>query len=247
MVGVERVKVAVPLIALMLILMGLGNVSGAQMSGNVLHVWSYDMKSHYVEIHKGNKQLGNGDVFAVEQTVFVTNYSGSAYVALLEVQGTSNNNNDNTYSIYWYGENEVLLKTPTNSTTIPLDMSKPHRYRIEMTTTSVRFVIDSTTTVEFPANVKKVQRVNSGAWDDNCTYDMYIDDVKEYWNGQLVASEDFEKDEDGDDNNDDYYKDDHTISRNAYEDSGETVTDSTQVPEFPFLKPLFDYLSSVIG
>jgi len=237
MVDAGKVKIAVPSIALVLMLVGAANVSGAELSGKVLHVWSHDTSSSYTEIHKVNEQLNESDVFAVEQTVFATNYSGSAGVALLEIQVTNSNGKSKWYSIYWFGGNKVYLYTPTSSISLHLDMSRPHSYRIELTSSSVKFVIDSNT-VELSADAKKIQQVNAGRWDEGSTYDMYIDNIKEYWNGKLVASEDFE---DGVDN---YYTSDHTSGNG---DSGEEVVTSIGVPEFPFISGLVERLSSLFS
>ncbi|WP_456366962.1 hypothetical protein [Thermococcus sp.] len=237
MVDAGKVKIAVPSIALILMLAGAANVSGAELSGKVLHVWSHDTSSLYTEIHVVNRNLNDGDTFAVEQTVFAVNYSGSAGVALLEVQVTNSNGKTKWYSIYWFGKDKVYLYTPTSSISLNLGMSKPHRYRIELTKSTVKFVIDSNT-IELPADVKKIQQVNSGRWDNDCTYDLYIDDVKEYWNGELTTSEDFE---DGIDN---YYTSDHTSGNG---DSGEKVIESIGVPEFPFISGLVKGLSSLLS
>ncbi|WP_430515151.1 hypothetical protein [Pyrococcus woesei] len=83
-----------------------------------------------------------------------------------------------------------------------------------------------------------------GIFDGGKTFDLFIDNVVyTYGKGNLnngkTVSEDFE------DGQDDFF----TWELKGANDgkSGAEVTYSSQVPEFPFLKPLFNYLSSIIG
>jgi hypothetical protein len=234
MVRMKFARLGVIGITLILVLAGLGNVSGAEISGYTLHVWSHDSKSTYIEGHDVPK-LNKQDVYAVEQVVMATNYSGTAGVALLEIK--TNNGN---YGIYWYGGNTVKA----GGKELNVDMSVLHTYKIEVDLASdeIRFYIDGNLVNTVVAAINSVQEVRTGGWDTGSSggssYDLYIDNVKEYINGQLIASEDF------DDGSDDFYTSDQ---RPGSGDSGEEIIPSESVPEFPFLEPLFKYLSSMIG
>ncbi|WP_456453472.1 hypothetical protein [Thermococcus sp.] len=233
------IKDVVILMSLVLILSGLPNtIAGSSLlEGEVLHVWSHDFSSSYTEIHVVNRELDSNDVFAVEQTVLAANYSGSAGVALLEVQVTDGGKTA-WYSFYWYGEDRVYINGPELSIIVTLDMSVPHTYRIEVTKERVGFYVDGSNKMTIGIrDITKIQQVNTGRWDTESVYDLYIDNIKEYWNGELIASEDF------DDGKDNFYTDDH-FGGNG--DSGEAIISSKSVPEFPFLEQIIDRLANVI-
>ena len=222
-------------VSLALILSGLPNAlaGGSLFSGYVLHVWSHDFSSSYTEIHVVNRELSSNDVFAIEQTVLAANYSGSAGVVLLEVQVTDSGKTA-WYSFYWHGGNTVYINGPGLSISIILDMSVPHTYRIEVTKERVNFYVDGSNKLTIGIrDITEIQQVNTGRWDEGSTYDIYIDNIKEYWNNELIASEDF------DDGNDNFYTDDH-LGGNG--DSGEAIISSKSVPEFPFLEQIIDRL-----
>ena len=236
---VKFMRGAIISLSVIMIIAGIPNAYGSPLSGTVLHAWSHDEGSSYTEIHDVNRALGSGDVYAIEQVVMAANYSGSAGVVLLEIQAKNSRGRNRWYSFYWYGKDEVVIDSPSGSQTISLDMSVPHTYRIEVTRNSVTFSIDGgSTKVTLNADVSKVEQINVGRWDTGSIYDLYIDNVKEYWNGQLITSEDFE---DGQDN---FYTDDVFRGRG---DSGEEIISSEEVPEFPFLKDVIEYLSNLIG
>lgn len=231
--AIRLVRDAVVVVTLLLILTGLSNAAGGTLSGNVLHVWSHDMGSSYTEIHNVNRGIKK-DTYAIEQTVLAKNYSGSAGVTLLEVQVTDGGRT-RWYSVYWYGGNSVDVFGKT----VNLDMSVPHTYRIEVTRNNVKFYIDGgrVKTIK-KRHITKIQQVNAGRWDKGSTYDLYIDDVREYWNGDVIAQENF------DDGSDDFYTSD--VPRGSG-DSGEEIIQSEGVPEFPFLEPVIDEVMKVLN
>jgi hypothetical protein len=236
--GVKLTRLGIVGVSIVLILTGLSNVTGASMSGKMLHTWSHDFNSRFFETRDVNQALNSGDNFTVEQTVFATNYSGSAKVDLLEVKATDKGKN-RYYSFGWYGGNEVKIKVDTRVVkSVSVDMSKPHTYRLEVTQSDVAFYIDGTPVKDVTGrNISQIIAVNAGGWDKNSTYDLWIDNIKEYWNGKLVKSEDFE------DGSDDYYTK-NRASGNG--NSGEEIAENSQVPEFPFLEPVLDYIYSII-
>jgi len=226
--------------SLILLILGLPNAmaDSSSFTDGILHVWSHDKKSSYTEIHVVGKKLGSNDTFAVEQTVLASNYSGREGVALLEVQVTDSGKTA-WYSVYWYGEDRVYINGPGMSISVALDMSVPHTYRIEVTRERVGFYVDGSNKMIIGIkNITEIQQVNTGRWDKGSTYDLYIDNIKEYWNGELIASEDF------DDDKDDFYTRD--VLRGSG-DSGEEVIPSEGVPEFPFLEPIVNELLKVLG
>lgn len=229
-----RIKDVVALAWLILMLAGLPNsIAGSSLlEGKLLHVWSYDVDSSYTAVHNVDKPLNRGNVYEIEQIVRAANYSGYAGVALLEVQ-VSDNGSTRWYSVYWYGENEVDVYGKS----VQLDMSVPHTYKIEVTGNEIRFYIDGNLVNGVTGRkVTGIQQVNTGRWDEESTYDLYIDNVKEYWNGELTASEDFE------DGRDDFYTSNVFRGRG---DSGEEIISSKDVPEFPFLEPIVDKILDI--
>lgn len=232
-------KTIVVAAALALIYTGLSSTpwislaQATEISGHVLHAYSHDTSSSYTEIHVVNSRLKKNDNYTIEQTVLAANYSGSAGVVLLELQVTENGNTE-YYSIYWYGGNTVYIYTPHGSTNMSLDMSQPHTYKIEATKNQVKFYIDDAQVYSTSANIKKIQQVNTGRWDENSTYDLYIDNIKEYWNGNLNSQEDFE------DGSDDFYTSD---AYNGSGDSGEEIIQPIGIPEYPFLEPILEALA----
>lgn len=240
---------------LILLLLGLPNALGSgTLSGKVLHVWSHDTSSSYTEIHTVNRDIGTGDTYAVEQTVLAKNYSGSAGVTLLDVKVEEEEwwfSSSGWYGIYLQGNTVYVGYSEDHSylgstlKTVDLDMSVPHTYRIEVAPNSIKFYIDGEMIYEYEnwlTDVTKVLEVSSGGtyndddqswdpWDKETTWDLYIDDVKEYWNGQLINEENF------DDGSDDFYTDDYHSGGSG---SDEEIISSEGVPEFPFLEPVID-------
>jgi len=233
-----RVRLSALIIGLVavLILSGIPNAmatSSVQFSGNILHVWSHSTRSSYTEIHDVNRALSEGDIYTIEQVVMATNYSGSAGVVLLEVQAKRGTKTV-WYSFYWFGGDQVYA----GDKAVPVDMSVPHRYKIEVTRDCVKFYIDGNlVNTVTGVGITKIEQINAGRWDKKSEYDMYIDDVKEFWDGELIASENF------DDGKDDFYTDDVMRGRRG---SGEEIVSIIQVPEFPFLDTLIDAVSKVL-
>lgn len=234
----KLIKAVIITVTILLIIIGLTNTyttNAAEMSGKILHVWSHDTSSSYMERHRVNKKLGKEDSYIIEQTVLAKNYSGSAGVALLEAQVSK----DKFYSIYWYGGNWIMIYADKKQKNVTdLDMNNPHTYKIEVTKNKVTFYIDGDIVAEFNADIKKIDQVNCGRWDYGSTYDLYIDNVKEYWNGNIINQENF------DDGTDNFY------TADIYQgsgDSGEEIINAEQIPEFPFIMPVIDWITKSLG
>jgi len=260
MVWVREVKLVrdfVVITALLLILTGLSNAAGEGMSGKVLHVYSHDQSSSYIEIHQVDNRITKRANYTVEQTVLAKNYNGSAGVTLLDVKVKQADRTTNWYGFYlqegtvYVGYSNDHSYIGSTFTTIDnIDVSEPHTYRIEVTKTAIKFYIDRKMVYDYTGQkVRKVIEVSSGGtyndddqswdvWDLETTWDLYIDSVKEYWNGDLINEENF------DDGSDDFYTSD---AYQGYGDSGEEIISSESVPEFPFLEPLIDRIVEVLG
>jgi len=233
-------QVVVPVVVLILILSGLPYVfatsSEPLLSGKVLHVYSHSLNGFYMDYHIVDLSLSAGDNFTIEQAVLAANYSGSAGVALLEVQvkirkGTSTRTR--WYSIYWYGGNSIMVWNKN----VSLNMGVPHEYKITVLPNEVLFYVDGKLVDSVTARVTKIQQINLGRWADASTYDLYVDNVREYFNGDLIASDDFE------DSKDDFY----TGTPSNPIDSGEDIISYQEVPEYPFLAPFVQKVENVLS
>jgi len=235
-------RAAIVVLVLALVASGVPNAfatSSANLYGKVLHVWSHDMDSSYVEVHIVDRDVNSGSTYSVKQNVYATNYAGTAGAVLLEVQVEDKRKGTMWFSIYWFGRDEVEIYAGDSYTTVPLDMSVPHNYQIEVTQRVVRFYIDGSLVYEAKYfRIIEITQVNTGRWDKESIYDLYIDNVEEYWSGRLVQSESFE---DGIDN---FYNADVYIGSG---DSDEEIIDSEEVPVFPFLSGLLEAIENVFG
>jgi len=234
---------AIAVLAIIMIISGIPQAmanSSAAMEGNVLHVWSHDYNSGYVEVHTVDRTIRRNSVYAIKQDVMALSYSGDAGVVLLEVEVINKKGETLWLSFYWFGGNSVDIYDGKGGTTYYLDMSVPHNYEIEVTMTSVRFYIDGEKVHEadfrnVKERIKKVTEVHTGRWVRGSTYDLYVDNVQEYWSGRCLGCEDFE------DGTDDFYTSDVLLGSG---DSGEEVVSCEEVPVFPFLKDIVDALVS---
>lgn len=255
MIGMKLARVGIVGIAVILILIGLGNVSGAQMSGKMLHVWDHSLQSSYY-VYRGVKSKEYP--ISIQWDAYALNYtSGTQYVAIMAIVDSWGN----AWGFFWKNGTVVIFSdTNDPSSDIPVYDTKiagssPHTYKIEVVYDSfgwirwiskINYYIDGQLVYEESWNTPwDISYIAAGGiFDGGKTFDLFIDNVVyTYGKGNLnngkTVSEDFE------DGQDDFF----TWKLKGANDgkSGAEVTYSSQVPEFPFLKPLFNYLSSIIG
>lgn len=254
MIGMKLARVGIVGIAVILILIGLGNVSGAQMSGKMLHVWDHSLQSSYY-VYRGVKSKEYP--ISIQWDAYALNYtSGTQYVAIMAIVDSRGN----AWGFFWKNGTVVIFSdTNDPSSDIPVYDTKiagssPHTYKIEVVYDSfgriskINYYIDGQLVYEESWNTRRdISYIAAGGiFDGGKTFDLFIDNVVyTYGKGNLnkgkrkTVSEDFE------DGQDDFF----TWELKGANDgkSGAEVTYSSQVPEFPFLKPLFNYLSSIIG
>ncbi|WP_010476942.1 hypothetical protein [Thermococcus zilligii] len=251
MVGVARMRVAVPLIALALLLTGLGNVSSAEMSGKVLHVWDHSLESSYTVF----RQVNSSEYpLSVQWDAYAFNYTqGTQYVAIMALL----DRNGYAWGFFWKNGTVAIFSgtsDPSGSTPVytTSDGSSSHTYRIEVVynrrggISGLKYYIDGqlvySQSKSTPTSVSYIGA--GGIFTGGKQFDLVIDNVVyTYAQGNLNNSNTVREDfEDGEDN----FFTWELVGTNDGK-SGAEIVDSTQVPEFPFLKPLFDYLSSIIG
>ncbi len=252
MVGIKFARLGVVGISIVLILMGLGNVSGAQMSGKMLHVWDHSMQSSY---HVYRQVKSNEYPLSIQWDAYAFNYTeGTQYVAIMAIE----DGNGYAWGFFWKNGTVVIFSDtddPSSDTpvyTTDIDGSSPHTYKIGVVYDSFGWVneldyyIDDqlvyTESWDTPTDISYIGA--GGIFTGGKEFDMFIDNVVyTYAQGNLNTKKTVREDfEDGHDNFFTWELDGTDDGR-----SGAEVIDSTQVPEFPFLKPLFDYLSSIIG
>lgn len=240
-VGAKVLRKAIIAVAGVLIFAGLIGApalkaSPGELSGGVLHVYSHDYSSYYVEVRRVNVDIREVGSYSIEQTVLASNYEGPPNVGVVLLEVKTGGSRGQFYSIYWYGEDSVYIYGGNNYEIVSLDMSRPHTYMINVTTRSVYVYIDGQQVASFRLKGKTVAEVHVGRSDASVTYDLYIDNVQEYLGGSLNATENF------DDGKDDFYTNDQFSGSG---DSGEEVITSIGVPEYPFLQPLLDFIYSM--
>ncbi|ASJ01195.1 hypothetical protein [Thermococcus gorgonarius] len=246
MVGVERVKVAVPIITLVLVLMGLGNVSSAEMSGQMLHVWDHSLDSSYYVY----RQVNSSEYpLSIQWDAYAFNYTqGTQYVAIMALVDS----NGRAWGFFWKNGTVAIFSgtsDPSGSTPVytTSDGSSPHTYRIEVVYNpnnnklkNLLYYIDGqlvySQSKNTPQSISSIEA--GGIFSGGKQFDLYLDNVV-YTYAQGEKTEDFE------DGQDDFFEWEPVGTDDGK--SGAKVTDNTQVPEFPFLEPLFDYLASIIG
>lgn len=250
MVGVARMRIAVPVIALALLLTGLGNVSSAEMSGKVLHVWDHSLDSSYYVY----RQVNSGEYpLSVQWDAYAFNYSqGTQYVAIMALVDS----NGLAWGFFWKNGTVAIFSgtsDPSGSTPVytTSDGSSSHTYKIEVVynkkkqISELKYYIDGQLVYSSKSTPKSVSYIGAGRiFTGGKQFDLVIDNVVyTYALGDLNNSDTVREDfEDGEDN----FFTWELVDTND-DKSGAEIVDSTQVPEFPFLKPLFDCLSSIIG
>ncbi|ALV63706.1 hypothetical protein ADU37_CDS20070 [Thermococcus sp. 2319x1] len=232
-------------VTLILVLAGLNNVSGAQISGKMLHVWDHSLESSYYVY----RYVGNDKPLNIQWDAIVTNYNtGDQYVAIMAVIDDSGY----AWGFFWRNGTVVIFSntgdpssdTPVKDTNV--DGSSLHTYRIEVVYNKrgkvkklVYYIDDNKVYTEPdapPGNIRYIAA--AGIFRGGKEFDMFIDNV-EYTYSEGTISEDFE------DGQDDFFV--WGLAGTDDGKSGAEVVDSAQVPEFPFLEPIFDYLSSIVG
>jgi hypothetical protein len=245
MIGMKFARLGVIGITLILVLAGLGNVSGADMSEGVLHVWDHSLDSSYYVY----RYVGNDKPLSIQWDAIATNYTeGDQYVAIMAVIDS----NGHVWGFFWRNGTVVIFSDtsdPSSDTTVKdtkIDGSSPHTYKIEIVYNKrgdikkLKYYIDGNRVyVERntpPADIRYIAA--AGIFRGGKEFDMFIDNV-EYTSSEGTISEDFE------DGQDDFFA--WGLAGTDDGKSGAEVLDSAQVPEFPFLEPIFDYLSSILG